>query len=57
MWLFPWASWAAVIAMGVVLLAMARTPSLAHSFWASALTLVVTAGIWYLHRYRATRSG
>ena len=57
MWLFPWASWAAVIAMGVVLVAMARTASLAHSFWASALTLVVTAIIWYVHRGRVPRQG
>jgi L-asparagine transporter-like permease len=41
MWLFPWLSYAALAAMGAVLIAMAFTPSLQQDFKFSCITLVV----------------
>jgi len=41
MWLFPWLSYAAIGAMGAVLLAMAFTPALRQDFKASWVTLLV----------------
>jgi len=41
MWGFPYLSWAAVIGMSAVLLAMVLTPSLATQFWASVVSVVV----------------
>jgi L-asparagine transporter-like permease len=47
MWLFPWLSYVAIVAMGAVLIAMAFTPSLQQDFKFSCITLVV-AVIAYL---------
>jgi AAT family amino acid transporter/GABA permease len=41
MWLFPWLSYAAIAAMGAVLIAMAFTPALQQDFKASLITLIV----------------
>src|SRR5271155_4962063 len=41
MWFFPWLSYAAIAAMGGVLIAMAFTPSARQDFNASAVTLAV----------------
>src|SRR5271167_4874450 len=41
MWLFPWLSYAAIAAMGAVLIAMAFTPALQQDFKASWVTLLV----------------
>jgi GABA permease len=41
MWLFPWLSYAAIAAMGAVMIAMAFTPALQQDFKASCLTLAV----------------
>ena len=41
MWLFPYLSYAAIAAMGAVLIAMAVTPSLQRDFYFSCITLVV----------------
>ncbi len=54
MWLFPWVSIAAILAMGAVLVAMAFTPALERDFYASILTLSV-AVIAYLAVRRRRR--
>jgi len=41
MWLFPWLSYAAILAMAAVLIAMAFTPALQQDFKASCITLLV----------------
>jgi GABA permease len=41
MWLFPWASYAAIAGMLAVLVAMALTPALAKDFYFSLITLAV----------------
>jgi GABA permease len=46
MWLFPWLSYAAIAAMGAVLIAMAFTPSLQQDFKFSCITLVVALGAY-----------
>ena len=55
MWLFPWASYAAIGAIVAVLLAMALTPALASQFYSSA---AVAAGVailaWLSGRRRAS---
>src|ERR1700723_2268584 len=58
MWLFPWLSYAAIAAMGAVLVAMAFTPGLQQDFKFSCITLVV-AVIAYLvvQRLRQPRGG
>jgi AAT family amino acid transporter/GABA permease len=54
MWLFPWLSYATIAAMGVVLLAMAITPSLQLDFKLSCVTLaVVMLAYWALAARRA----
>jgi L-asparagine transporter-like permease len=50
MWLYPWASVAALAAMAGVLIAMAVTPALQQDFWASCLTLVVAVAAYGLLR-------
>jgi AAT family amino acid transporter/GABA permease len=57
MWLFPYLSYAAIAAMGGVLIAMAVTPGLQKDFYFSCITLVV-AVLAYLvtHRLRAPRT-
>jgi GABA permease len=48
MWLFPWASYAAVLAMAAVLVAMAVTPALASQFYVSVIALLVAVGACFL---------
>jgi GABA permease len=48
MWLFPWLSYAALAAMGAVLIAMAFTPSLQQDFKFSGITLVVAVLAYFL---------
>ena len=55
MWLFPWLSYAAIAAMGAVLIAMAFTPSLQQDFYASLITLMVAVGAFY-HAARQPRN-
>ena len=40
-WLFPWASYAAIAAMVLVLIAMALDKDMAGEFWASAISIAV----------------
>jgi GABA permease len=54
MWLFPYLSFAAIAAMGAVLIAMAVTPGLQRDFYFSCITLVV-AGFAYLVVQRLRR--
>jgi len=56
MWLFPYLSYAAIAAMGAVLLAMAFTPGLQRDFYFSCITLAV-AVVAYLvvQRWRRPR--
>jgi len=57
MWLFPWLSYATIAAMGLVLIAMAITPSLRLDFKLSCVTLaVVITAYWSLayHRFRSS---
>src|SRR5271168_550964 len=56
MWLFPWLSYAAIAAMGGVLVAMAFTPAMQQDFKASLVTLVVAVGAYYIKRARHPRS-
>jgi GABA permease len=50
MWLFPWLSYAAIAAMGAVLIAMAFTPSLQHDFNTSLITLAVAVAAYAVVR-------
>jgi GABA permease len=50
MWLFPWLSYAAIAAMGGVLIAMAFTPGLQRDFNVSCLTLVVAIAAYVVVR-------
>ena len=52
MWLFPWASYAAIAGMLAILVAMALTPSLAKDLYVSLLTLAVALGAYRLLRMR-----
>jgi L-asparagine transporter-like permease len=52
MWLFPWASYAAIAGMFAVLVAMAFTPALARDFYVSLITLAVAVGVYFLRRAR-----
>ena len=55
MWLYPYASYAAVAGMATVLLAMAFTPSMVREFWTSMATLALALLAAWLHgRRRAT---
>jgi L-asparagine transporter-like permease len=54
MWGFPVLSYAAIVGMVAVLVAMAATPALATQFWASVVSVVVVL-IGYLLRRRSTR--
>jgi L-asparagine transporter-like permease len=58
MWLFPWASYAAIGGMLAILVAMAMTPGLAGELYVSLLTLVVALLAYLLVRSRrdATRA-
>jgi AAT family amino acid transporter/GABA permease len=50
MWLFPWLSYAAIAAMGAVMIAMAFTPALQQDFKASCLTLAVAILVYFVVR-------
>jgi len=51
-WLFPWASYAAIAAMILVLIAMALDKDMASQFWASAISIVVAFAAYLLFRRR-----
>ena len=53
MWLFPWASWLTIAAIGAILGTMLLDPSLASQFWCSVLTTgIVLAAFWLTRRAR-----
>jgi L-asparagine transporter-like permease len=57
MWLFPYLSYAAIVGMGAVLIAMAVTPKLQKDFFFSCITLVVAIIAYVVvHRLRAPRT-
>jgi AAT family amino acid transporter/GABA permease len=59
MWLFPWLSYATIAAMGMVLIAMAITPTLQLDFNLSCVTLalaIAAYGILAVRRARSRRS-
>ncbi len=57
MWLFPWLSYATIVAMGLVLIAMAITPSLQLDFKLSCVTLgLLIMAYWVLVARRRFRS-
>lgn len=47
-WLFPWASYAAIAAMVLVLMAMALDKDMASEFWASAISIMVAFAAYLL---------
>ena len=49
-WLYPWASYAAIVAMILVLLAMALDKDMASEFWASAISIAVAFAAYLLFR-------
>jgi AAT family amino acid transporter/GABA permease len=51
-WLFPWASYAAIVAMILVLIAMALDKDMRGEFWASAISIAVAFAIYLLFRRR-----
>ncbi len=52
-WLFPWASYGAIAAMGLVLLAMAINKSMASEFWASTVSIAIAFGAYFVFRRRS----
>jgi len=50
MWLFPWLSYVAIVAMVLVLIAMALTPSHRAEFWTSTLSIAVALLAYVLFR-------
>jgi AAT family amino acid transporter/GABA permease len=52
MWLFPWASYAAIAGMAAVLIAMAFTPSLAHELHVSLVAIAVALIAYFVLRSR-----
>jgi L-asparagine transporter-like permease len=52
MWLFPWASYAAIAGMAAVLIAMAFTPSLTEELKVSLLSLAVAVLAYFILRAR-----
>jgi L-asparagine transporter-like permease len=52
MWLFPWSSYAAVIGMLAILIAMAATPAQAKDLYVSLLTLLLAIGAYLVVRAR-----
>jgi len=56
-WLFPWASYAAIAAMVLVLVAMALDKSMASEFWASAISIVVAFAAYLLFGRRSAHPG
>jgi len=57
MWLFPWASYAAIGAIVAVLLAMALTPALASQFYSSAAVAAGVAILAWLSGRRRSAEG
>ena len=57
MWLFPWASYAAIGAMILVLAAMALDRDMQSQFWASAVSIVVAFAAYLLFGRRSAASG
>jgi L-asparagine transporter-like permease len=53
-WLFPWSSGFAVLAMTAVLVKMATDPQMASEFWASAVSVGIALGA-YFYRARVRR--
>jgi len=56
MWFFPWASYAAIVGMVAVLVAMAITPDTASQFYVSVLALLIAAGACFLVQHRRRQS-
>jgi GABA permease len=56
MWLFPWASYAAIAGMIAVLVAMAVTPDTRGEFFVSVLALAIAAGACFLVQQRRRES-
>jgi L-asparagine transporter-like permease len=56
MWLFPWASYAAIGGMVAVLVAMAVTPDTASQFYVSVVALLIAAGACFLTQRRRQQS-
>jgi GABA permease len=56
MWLFPWASYAAVAGMAAVLIAMAFTPSLTEELKVSVLSLAAAVIAYFILRARRRSS-
>ncbi|HEX5207252.1 MAG TPA: amino acid permease [Steroidobacteraceae bacterium] len=54
-WLFPWASYAAIAAMALVLVAMALDKDMASQFWASVVSIAVAFAAYLLFGRRSTR--
>jgi GABA permease len=54
-WLFPWASYAAIAAMILVLVAMALDKDMASEFWASAISIAVAFAAYLLFGRRRQR--
>jgi GABA permease len=54
-WLFPWASYAAIAAMVLVLVAMALDKDMASQFWASVVSIAVAFAAYLLFGRRSTR--
>jgi GABA permease len=57
MWLFPWASYAAIAGMAAVLVAMALTPARQQEFYASLVSLVVVLAAYQISRASGSRDG
>ncbi len=55
MWLFPWASYAAVAGMTAILIAMALTPAQSKDLYFSVITLVVACAAYAVVRSRRSR--
>lgn len=56
-WLFPWASYAAIAAMVFVLIAMALDKDMESQFWASAVSILVAFAAYLLLRRRPAATG
>ncbi|MEP7243689.1 MAG: amino acid permease [Gammaproteobacteria bacterium] len=56
MWLFPWASYAAIACMVGILVAMALSPAHVHEFNVSVLALAIAVAAYLLFRHRGSRA-
>jgi L-asparagine transporter-like permease len=54
MWLFPWLSYATIAGMGMVLIAMASTPSLQLDFKLSCVTLALVIIAYWSRRFHSS---